>query len=60
MTKFFLKKERMDFTHGWITSEKNMQQDIEGEDLLVKARHKLDEIRGGTGRRRYYGCHCER
>ena len=37
MTKFFLKKERMDFTHGWITSEKDMQQDIEGEDLLAKA-----------------------
>ena len=23
--------------HGWITSEKDMQQDIEGEDLLAKA-----------------------
>lgn len=37
MTKFFLKKERIDFMHGWITSEKDMQQDIEGEDLLAKA-----------------------
>ena len=37
MTKFFFKKERMDFMHGWITSEKDMQQDIEGEDLLAKA-----------------------
>ena len=37
MMKFFLKKERMDFMHGWITSEKDMQQDIEGEDLFAKA-----------------------
>ena len=32
MTKFFLKKERLDFTEGWVTPEKLMQQDIEGED----------------------------
>ena len=36
MTKFFLKQERLDFTRGWITSEKEMQQDVEGEDLLAK------------------------
>ena len=36
MTKFFLKKERLGFTQGWITSEKEMQQDIEGEDRLTK------------------------
>ena len=36
MTKFFLKQERLDFTHGWITLEKEMQQDVEGEDLLAK------------------------
>ena len=36
MTKFFLKKERLDFTQGWVTSEKLMQQDIEGEDRLAK------------------------
>ena len=36
MTKFFLKKERLDFMRGWITSEKEMQQDIEGEDRLTK------------------------
>ena len=36
MTKFFLKQERLDFTCGWITSEKEMQQDVEGEDLLAK------------------------
>ena len=32
MTKFFLKKERLDFTDGWVTPEKLMQQDIEGGD----------------------------
>ena len=36
MTKFFLKQERVDFTRSWITSEKEMQQDVEGEDLLAK------------------------
>ena len=36
MTKFFLKKERLDFTEGWVTPEKLMQQDIKGEDRLVK------------------------
>ena len=36
MTKFFLKQERLDFTRGWITSKKEMQQDVEGEDLLAK------------------------
>lgn len=36
MTKFFLKKERLDFMNGWITLEKEMQQDVEGEDQLAK------------------------
>ena len=36
MTKFFLKKERLDFTDGWVTPEKLMQQDIEGGDRLAK------------------------
>ena len=36
MTKFFLKKERLNFMNGWITPEKEMQQDIEGEDWLAK------------------------
>ena len=36
MTNFFLKKERLDFTRGWITSEREMQQAIEGEDQLTK------------------------
>ena len=36
MTKFFLKKERLNFMNGWITLEKEMQQDIEGEDRLAK------------------------
>ena len=36
MTNFFLKKERLDFTESWVTSEKLMQQDIEGEDRLTK------------------------
>ena len=36
MTKFFLKKERLDFTEGWVTSEKLMQQDIKGKDRLAK------------------------
>ena len=37
MTKFFLKKERLNFMDYWITSEKEMQQDIEGEDRLAMA-----------------------
>ena len=36
MTKFFLKKERLDFMEGWVTPEKLMQQDIKGEDRLAK------------------------
>ena len=36
MTNFFLKKERLDFTEGWVTPEKLMQQDIKGDDQLAK------------------------
>ena len=36
MTKFFLKKKRLDFTDGWVTPGKLMQQDIKGEDRLAK------------------------
>ena len=36
MLKFHLKKERLNFTTGWITSEKQMVDDDPDEDLLRK------------------------
>ncbi|KIK21603.1 hypothetical protein PISMIDRAFT_12225 [Pisolithus microcarpus 441] len=36
MTKFFLKKECLDFMAGWVTSQHDMQQEING-DILAKA-----------------------
>lgn len=35
MLKFFLKKDRLDFTKGWATSQKDMFTDIDDEDLLA-------------------------
>ena len=32
--KFQIKKERLNFTAGWITSEKQMLDDVPDEDLL--------------------------
>ena len=37
MLKFHLKKERLNFTVGWITSEKQMVDDDPDEDLLHKS-----------------------
>ena len=36
MLKFHLKKERLDFTKGWTTSERQMVDDNPDEDLLAK------------------------
>ena len=36
MLKFHLKKERLNFTAGWITSEKDLVDDEPKEDLLQK------------------------
>jgi hypothetical protein len=36
MLKFHLKKERLNFTAGWVTSEKQMVDDDPDEDLLRK------------------------
>jgi len=35
MLKFHLKKRRLSFTQGWVTSEKEMLDDADGADLLV-------------------------
>ena len=35
MLKFALKKAHLDFTSGWITSEKEMQDEVPEEDLLA-------------------------
>jgi hypothetical protein len=35
MLKFFLKKEHLDFTTGWVTSQKEMQVEMEECDLLA-------------------------
>jgi len=35
MLKFDLKKRRLDFIQGWVTSEKEMLDDAEGADLLA-------------------------
>lgn len=34
MQKFRFKKERLDFTHGWMTQEKQLVEDDPDEDLL--------------------------
>ena len=36
MLKFHLKKERLDFTKGWMTSEKQIVDDSPDRDLLVE------------------------
>ena len=36
MLKFHLKKVRLNFTEGWITSEEQMLEDDPDEDLLAK------------------------
>jgi len=35
MLKFHLKKRRLSFTQGWVTSEKKMLDDADGTDLLA-------------------------
>ncbi|KIK92382.1 hypothetical protein PAXRUDRAFT_147475, partial [Paxillus rubicundulus Ve08.2h10] len=35
MLKFFLKKDRLDFTKGWATSQKEMLMDMDDKDLLA-------------------------
>jgi len=35
MLKFHLRKERLNFTKGWMTSEKQMVNDTPDEDLLA-------------------------
>ena len=35
MMKFYLKKERLSFTAGWETAEKDMIDDIPDNDLIV-------------------------
>ena len=39
MLKFSLRKERLDFTTGWKTSEKEMKDDDAEEDLLQRLLH---------------------
>ena len=34
MLKFYLKKERLNFTQNWLTLEKHMMHDEPDEDLL--------------------------
>jgi hypothetical protein len=47
MLKFALKKKRLDFTNGWITSEEEMAEaNLGGEDLLanlLKSDNNADE-----------------
>jgi hypothetical protein len=42
MLKFHLKKERLNFTAGWITSEKQMSDDDRNEDLLSNLLDAVD------------------
>ena len=42
MLKFHLKKERLNFTVGWITSEKQMSDDDRNEDLLSNLLDAVD------------------
>ena len=35
MTKFFLKKEQLDFMKGWITSSAQMGNDDDDDDVLA-------------------------
>jgi hAT family C-terminal dimerisation region len=49
MLKFAIKKARLDFTSGWITSEREMQDEVPEEDLLAtllegNREHALDKI----------------
>lgn len=36
MLKFWLKKERLDFTKGWVTSQKDTLSNEEDDDLLAR------------------------
>jgi len=59
MTKFFLKKEQLNFTKGWITSQKDMQIVVTDNDLLTtivetvlncdSLTHQIDDIIGAIG-----------
>jgi hypothetical protein len=49
MLKFALKKARLDFTGGWITSEQAMQEQVLDQDLLAAlfvgdSEHIMDRI----------------
>ena len=45
MLKFHLKKERLNFTQAWMTSEKEMTEDVPDDDLLQRLFTDLDPQR---------------
>ena len=59
MTKFFLKKERLNFTEGWVTSQKDMHIAVADNNLLStivetvlshdSLTHQIDDIIGAIG-----------
>ena len=59
MTKFFLKKERLNFTEGWVTSQKDMHVAVMDNNLLAtiietalnhdSLTHQIDDIIGAIG-----------
>lgn len=55
MLKFWLKKDRLNFTKGWLTSQKDMTFDEDNDDLLSRLfstteRSTLDEILSSIAR----------
>ena len=59
MTKFFLKKEQLNFTEGWVTSQKDMHVAVVDNNLLAtivetalnrdSLTHRIDDIIGAIG-----------
>ncbi|KIM54018.1 hypothetical protein SCLCIDRAFT_31420 [Scleroderma citrinum Foug A] len=59
MTKFFLKKERLNFTEGWVTLQKDMHIAVADNNLLATIvetalshdllTHRIDDIIGAIG-----------
>jgi len=44
MLKFHLKKECLNFTATWITTEQQMVDDVPDDDLLTKLLHKESQV----------------
>lgn len=50
MVKFFLKKERLNFTAGWMTSTSQMVVDVDDDDVLATIVQDVNNRSDGSNR----------